>query len=61
LVNNERTKADRPDLASEYHIVMPGLGSMDNTIENVLLLPPQMLCPRAVLNVNFTNGVPVFQ
>ena len=36
---------------------MAGLGSMDNTIEDVLLLPPQMLCPRAMPNVDFVNGI----
>jgi hypothetical protein len=40
LVSNAGTKTERPDLASEDHIIMASLNSMDNTIEDVLLLPP---------------------
>ncbi len=37
---------------------------MDNTIEGVLLLPPQMVCPGVMLNADFGDGirhVPIFQ
>jgi hypothetical protein len=52
-VSNAGTKMKGPNLAPEDHIVMAGLDSMDNTIEDVLLLPPQMLCPGTMPNVDF--------
>jgi hypothetical protein len=64
LVSNARTNTERPDLASENQMVMASLGSVDNTIDSVLLLPPQIVYPGVMPNAVFVDGirhVPIFQ
>jgi hypothetical protein len=45
-------------------MVMASVGSVDNTIDSVLLLPPQIVCPGVMPNAVFVDGirhVPIFQ
>jgi len=53
-----RGRTRRPDLASENQMVMASVGSMDNTIDGVLLLPPRVVCPGVMPNADFVDGIP---
>jgi hypothetical protein len=58
-----RTNTERPDLASENQMVMASVCSVDNTIDGVLLLPPQVVCPGVIPNTAVLDGirrVPIF-
>jgi len=44
-------------------MVMASVGSVDNTIDGVLLLPPQMVCPGVTPNVDIVDSIrylPIF-
>jgi hypothetical protein len=64
LVSNARTNTERADLASKNQMVMASVDSVDYTIDGVLLLPPQVVCPGVMPNAYFVDGtrrMPIFQ